>query len=107
MQLKLVKPEDKVGEGFAGTGPGRQHIAVAALSGMDRILLMLVQAHCFANVLRRLVSSKNAAAFFVQEPYIHEVFNRAAWDEIRIELDKGSGPEFLGAVFRVHELRNI
>jgi hypothetical protein len=68
---------------------------------------MLVQAHRFANVLRRLVSSKNAAAFFVQEPYINEVFNRAAWDEIRIELDKGSGPEFLGPVFCVNELRNI
>jgi hypothetical protein len=68
---------------------------------------MLVQAHCFANVLRRLLSPKNAAAFFMQEPCIHEVFNRAAWDEVRIELHKGSRPELLGPVGRVHELRDI
>ena len=103
----IVDDGDKIGEGFAGPGAGRQHIALAALGGVDGVLLMLVQTQRFANILGRLLRPKDAAAFRVQEPGIHEVFNGAAGDEVGIELHQRRRPEVLGLVGRVQELRDI
>ena len=62
----IMHDRNKIGEGFAGTGPSRQHITVALLGDADRLLLMLVQTHGLPKVLRRLVGPKNCAALFMQ-----------------------------------------
>ena len=89
----MVHDRDDVGEAFAGTRTGGQHVRPVLGGNLNRLVLVQMQTHRTAEVVLVSLGSKDPCTVGMQHILLNELINRSARFKRRIQLQERFGPK--------------